>query len=96
MKISDEKKEKICEQILDYLFFSNPKSLFTIQIAKEIARDEEFTKKLLIYLKKKNLILEIKKNPEGIVYLKRSRWKLSENAYNHYKKINSSQELYLR
>ena len=96
MKISNEKKEKICEQILAYLFSISPKSIFTIHVAKEIARDEEFTKKLLLYLKKKNLVLEIKKNSEGITYLKRSRWKLSETTYNHYKKINSQvPKLYL-
>lgn len=89
MKISEEKKEKICEQILGYLYSINPKPLFTINIAKEVARDEEFTKKLLIYLKKKSLIVEIKKNSMGKEYLKRSRWKLSEAAYSHYKQINS-------
>lgn len=95
MKISNEKKEKICEQILAYLFSVNPKSIFTINIAKEIARDEEFTKKLLLYLKKKSLVVEIKKNPEGVNYLRRSRWKLSETAYNHYKKINfANQKVY--
>jgi len=80
MKISPKKREKISEQILSYLFIENPKSLFTSHIAQEIARDEEFTKKLLIDLKKKKLILEIKKNPQGINYLKRSRWKLGDQT----------------
>ena len=85
MKISNEKKEKIAEQIINLLFSISPKPLFTAHIAKEIARDEEFVKKLLLDLKKKNLLIEIKKNPQGIDYKKRSRWKLSESIYNIYK-----------
>jgi len=86
MKISNEKKEKIKEQILLFLFSSSPKPLFTLTIAKEIARDEEFVKSLLISLRKKGLIIEIKKNPKGIPYLKRSRWKLTDETYQIYKK----------
>lgn len=86
MKISVKKKEKILEQILAYLFQKNPQSIFTSHIAEELARDEEFVKKLLLELKKKNLIIEIKKNKEGISYIRRSRWKLSPNTYNFYKK----------
>jgi len=85
MKISNKKKEKIFEQILSYLYFVSPKSLFTSQIAEEIARDEEFIKDLLLNLKKRNLILQIKKNPKGIPYVRRSRWKLSDIAYTAYK-----------
>ena len=85
MKISDKKREKISEQILAYLYSVNPKPIFTLHIAQEIARDEEFVKKLLIELKKKNFVIEIKKNPKGIPYTKRSRWKLSEKVYEIYK-----------
>jgi len=85
MKISEKKKEKICEQILATLYAINPKPLFTSHIAQELARDEEFIKKLLLILKEKNLLIEIKKNPKGIPYLKRSRWKLSQTAYQVYK-----------
>lgn len=85
MKISDKKKEKISEQILSYLYSINPKSIFTSQIAEEVARDEEFIKNLLLNLKKRNLIIEIKKNPKGTLYLRRSRWRLSDMAYAAYK-----------
>ncbi len=77
MRISKEKKDKIYEQILAFLYSVSPKPLFTLNIAKEIARDEEFIKSLLLDLKKKELIVEIKKNPEGLPYSKRSRWKLN-------------------
>lgn len=86
MRISDGKKEKISEQILALLYSANPRAIFTLHIAQEIARDEEFVKKLLLELKNKKLVVEIKKNPKGIPYLKRSRWRLSDSAYQAYKK----------
>ena len=85
MKISKAKQEKISEQILAQLYLSNLRPLFTSHIAREIARDEEFIKKLLIELKSKGLVIEVKKNPKGIDYSQRARWKLSDNAYNAYK-----------
>ncbi len=85
MKISKEKKEKISEQILLFLYTINPKPTFTSYVAQELARDEEFIKKILLGLKNKKLVLEIKKNPKGIDYKKRSRWKLSEKTYQAYK-----------
>lgn len=85
MKISEKKREKILEQILSFLYQSNPKPLFTSQIAQEIARDEEFVKFLLLGLKEKKLVTEIKKNPKGNQYLRRSRWVISDIAYQTYK-----------
>ncbi len=87
MRISEQKKERICEQIISYLFSISPKAVFTINVAHEVVRDEEFTKTLLLRLKKKGLVNEIKKNPSGIPYLKRSRWKLSDKAYSSYRKL---------
>ena len=89
MKISKEKRDKISEQILNYLFTLNFKPAFTSAIAKEIARDEEFTKNILKDLLKKGLVSEIKKNKEGISYLKRSRWIISKSAYIIYKKYQN-------
>jgi hypothetical protein len=85
MKISSQKIEKISEQILSLLYSINPKALFTSHIAAEIARDEEFIKRILINLKEKKLVKEIKKNPRGKPYLKRSRWKLRDSVYEAYK-----------
>ena len=85
MELSDEKKNKISEQILALLYSIFPKSLFTAHIAREIARDEEFIKKLLLDLKKKNLVIELNKNPKGKQYLKRARWRLSDISYKIYK-----------
>ena len=85
MKISNQKREKISEQILAHLYHKSPQPIFTSHIAEEIARDEEFVKKLLLELNKKNLVIKIKKNPKGITYLKRIRWKLSDSVYEAYK-----------
>lgn len=85
MKISKGKKEKILEQILMYLYTINPKPAFTSKIAEEVARDEEYIKKLLFELKDKGLVVEIKKNPQGIDYIRRSRWRMSNKAYSIYK-----------
>ena len=84
MKISIKKRERILEQILDFLYSVSPKPLFTLHIAQEIARDEEFVKKLLLELKKKKLVIEINKNPKGILYIRRLRWKLSDLTYQMY------------
>ena len=85
MRISKEKQLKISEQILAQLYISNLRPLFTSNIAREIARDEEFVKKLLNEKKGKGLVVEVKKNPKGKDYLRRSRWKLSNQAYEAYK-----------
>lgn len=90
MKISEQKIKKISEQILAILYSISPRSLFTSYVAQEIARDEEFTKKILLMLKKKDLVIEIKKNSKGIQYLRRSRWSLTNAAYNGYKQYQSS------
>ena len=86
MKISEKKIEKISEQILALLFSITPKSLFTSHIAQEIARDEEFIKTLLQELEKKELVNKIGKNPEGYSYSRRQRWRISNKAYEIYKK----------
>ena len=85
-KISSQKIEKISEQILSHLFKTFPKQIFTSEIAKELARDEEFTKKLLIELEKKKLIIKINKNSQGFEYSRRLRWRISNKTYEIYKK----------
>ncbi len=92
MKISSEKKEKISEQILALLFMNSPKPLFTFHIAREIVRDEEFVKDLLLDLKKKGLVVRVNKNPEGLTYKRRARWKLTNEAYEAYKKHSSANQ----
>lgn len=85
-QLSEKRKEKISEQILHYLFTIAPEPAFTNKVAYEVARDEEFTKTLLKDLAKKNLVIEIKKSPKGEDYELRRRWRLSNEAFNIYKK----------
>ena len=80
-KISIKKKDKISEQILSILYDNFPRPIFTSQIAEEVARDEEFTKNLLTELNSKELVTQIQKNPQGVDYTKRMRWKLSSKTY---------------
>jgi DNA-binding MarR family transcriptional regulator len=83
-RISKEKIDKIQEQVLFFLYSIFPKQVFTVDIAREIARDEEFVKKLLGELEKKELVVKIDKNSEGIKYEKRLRWRISNGAYEIY------------
>jgi len=84
MKLSKEKREKISEQILSILYQNFPKQLFTAEISKEIARDEEFIKNLLFELKDKNFLVAIKKNESGKDFIRRIRWQLSGPVYQAY------------
>jgi predicted transcriptional regulator with HTH domain len=84
--ISEQKKEKISEQIISYLFSIFPKQVFTADVARELARDEEFMKTMLLNLEKKKLVIKIDKNSKGYQYSKRLRWRISNKAYEIYKK----------
>lgn len=86
--ISKKKQDRIQEQILHHLFEISPQSAFTSQISEEIARDEEFIKFLLQDLKSKSLVAEINKNPSGIDYKRRQRWRLSNKAFEVFKRHN--------
>jgi len=85
MRLSQEKIDKITEQILFFLYHTFPDQPFTSKIAREIARDEEFVKRLLFDLKEKGLIIPIRKNSKGISFNRRIRWRLSSRTYEAYK-----------
>jgi len=90
MRLSKEKRDKIAEQVLAFLYSSFPNQLHTNEIAREVARDEEFIKNLLFDLKEKNLVLAIKKNEKGKDFIRRIRWQLTSPAYQAYhQKANS-------
>ncbi|MCD4771730.1 hypothetical protein K8R30_04950 [archaeon] len=82
--ISNEKVEKISEQILFYLYGVFPKLVFTVDVARELARDEEFVKRLLLGLEKRGLVVRVEKNSNGVSYLKRMRWRISNRAHEVY------------
>ena len=85
-QISKQKRDKISEQILHHLFQISPQSDFTVRIAESIIRDEEFTKSLLQGLEKNKLVVKITKNHQGIDYSRRERWRLSDKAYEVFKR----------
>lgn len=87
-RISTTKENKIKEAILHLLFQQSPKSLFTYHIAQELARDEEYIKKLMLDLEVKSLVNGVKKNADGKDYSRRIRWRLSSQTYDAYKKLN--------
>ena len=84
MRISTKKRERIIEQILLFLYNSFPKQPFTAEIAREVARDEEFIKKMLHELKEKDLVTPIKKNKEGVSFSRRIKWTLTKKVYDLY------------
>jgi hypothetical protein len=88
--LSQSKRDKIAEQILHHLFTIAPAAQFTSEIAKEIARDEEFTRSLLLVLQQKKLVIIISQNPQGADYKRRRRWRLSNEAYEAYRKHQPS------
>ena len=88
MRISQEKKQKIKESILSLLFHST-RALFTAHIARELARDEEFIKALLLEMEKQGLVKKINKNNKGKPYKKRLRWTLTSKAYDAYKQLTN-------
>ncbi|OGJ21751.1 hypothetical protein A3K73_06945 [Candidatus Pacearchaeota archaeon RBG_13_36_9] len=85
VRISEEKKNRIKSNILAHLYACFPKALFTSEISKLEARDEEFTKTLLKELWKNNLVVAIKKNSEGVTFSRRIKWRIGSKAYEAYK-----------
>jgi len=89
MRLSQSKKDKIAEQVLSFLYHTFPKQPFTAEIAREIARDEEFIKKLLFQLKEKGFVIAIRKNKKGEPFSRRLKWRLSNKVYDVYKSKES-------
>ena len=87
VKISKEKQNRIMTNIISTLYQNSPNALFTSEISRIEIRDEEFIKKLLLELKEKKLVVEVKKSPQGKPYSTWSRWRLSNAAFDAYKKL---------
>ncbi|MEK6835577.1 MAG: hypothetical protein AABX55_00975 [Nanoarchaeota archaeon] len=85
-QISQEKKEKIKEEILRVLYESYPEFMYTYNIADSIIRDNEFSLALLKELQKNNLIIHIEESKGNKV---KRKWCLTNLAYNKYKELLS-------
>ena len=68
------------DDIVNILYESSLKPLFTNEIALLLRRDNEFTKKLLLELKLLGVVEEIKMNRCKKQYLLRKRWRISKEA----------------
>jgi len=84
MRLSKEKKDRITEQILSFLYSSFPKEPFTAEIARELARDEEFVKRVMNELSEKKLVIPVRKNEKGQNFTRRVRWRISGKVYDIY------------
>ena len=89
VRISSVNQEKIKENILSFLYHSSPTALFGAEIAREVIRDEEFVKTLLTDMEKQNLVTSVNKNNKGINYLRRLRWRLTNNAFKAFKSASN-------
>lgn len=85
MRLSQDKKNRIIEQILSFLYNTFPNQPFTAEIARETARDEEFIKRILFELKEKALVVPVMKNKKGEPFSRRLKWRLSNKVYEVYK-----------
>ena len=75
VRLSEETTKLLKEDILSILYERPLVPLFTYQISRELRRDNEFTKTLLLNLKEEGLVEEIKKGKTG-VFLARRKWKI--------------------
>lgn len=94
--ISDKNKKRISEQVLAYLFATSPAPKFTVDIARELARDEEFMKSLLGDLEKQKLVVKVTKNAAGLDFTRRQRWRLSNATFDAYTRMQRNNPYNLR
>ncbi len=86
-KLSQNKINKIKEEIISLLYNNNLKPMFTNEIANHLIRDEEFIKRILLELKKEGIIKEVIKSHKGTTYRRWRRWALFQKTYDAYNKL---------
>lgn len=74
VKLSQKTMVLLKNDLMAILYENQLRPLFTNQIATELRRDNEFTKRLLLKLKKEGLVQEIRKNKRGQTYLSHIKW----------------------
>jgi hypothetical protein len=84
VKLSSKTTSLLKDDIISIIYENQLNPLLTIEIAKELRRDKEFTKSLLEELKKQDVLVEIKKNNKGKNYIKRSRWAINQEVLNKF------------
>lgn len=74
-RISRKNFEKIASDAVSVLYSHYPVPLTTRAVAAELARDNEFVKRVLEFLEKRKLVLRVEKGYERWI-----KWKLSRAA----------------
>ena len=75
VRLSERTIKLLKEDILAILYERPLVPLFTYRISQELRRDNEFTKKLLLLLKKDGFVEEIAQGKKGN-FLARRKWKI--------------------
>ena len=86
-KISQEKIEKIKEEILRVLYEGYPNFMYTYQVSDSVLRDDGFVLNLLKELRKFNLVTNIEESKGANI---KRRWSLTNLAYDKYKELLNS------
>ena len=87
VRLSSKTINLLKDDILSILYENQLNPLLSIEIANELRRDKEFTKGLLLELKKQGILEEIKKNNKGKDYIKRSRWAIKKEVISKYNEL---------
>ena len=87
VRLSSRTINLLKDDIISIIYENQLKPLLSIEIANELRRDKEFTKRLLFELKKQGILEEIKKNNKGKDYIKRSRWAIKKEVISKYNEI---------
>ncbi len=83
-RISDEKKDRIKEEIVRVFFEQYPRRWWTYDISDEMIRDDEFILKLLKELENKGLVVNTKESKGGKI---KRKWGLSKLQYEKFKEL---------
>ncbi len=82
-RISEKAFRKIAENALVVLYEQYPAAMSTAKIADELARDNEFTLRVMDFLKGKSLVIRLAEGRHG-AYSSWNKWKMSPAAYKKY------------
>ena len=82
-RISEKVFKKIAENALAFLYEQYPLAISTAKIADELARDNEFTLRIMKFLQEKGLVLRLSEGRHG-AYSSWNKWKMSPAAYKKY------------
>ena len=85
-KVSEEKREKLKEEVLRIIYEGYPSFLYTYQIAEHLIRDDEFILKLLKDLKEKNLLICLEESSGNNI---KRKWGLKEEIYEKYRELSA-------